>query len=72
MSRAHPGKSDTYKEKIRVRKNREKERKVFKQAKSEFFEIYGNEAPINRAKIRRLKEQIKKNKRINKPFWFKK
>jgi hypothetical protein len=49
-----------------VRKKRQGERRLLKMAKLRFKKMYGEMVPINRSVIRRLKVQIKKEKKGSK------
>jgi hypothetical protein len=55
--------SVNYKKKIETRKKRQGERRVLKMAKMRFRKLYGNDVPLNRSIIRRLKVQIKSEKK---------
>ncbi len=49
-----------------MRKRRTAERRLLKLAKQRFRRMYGEEVPLNRSVIRRLKVTIKKEKTIGK------
>lgn len=59
-SRVHPGESDSYRKKIKRREERVFERMLLAKAKERHAEFYGEEAPLNRVKIRKFKKEIKK------------
>lgn len=59
-SRVHPGESDSYRRKIQRREERTLERKLLELAKLKHDEMFGENAPINRVKIRKFKKEFKK------------
>ena len=58
-SRVHPGESDAYKRKIQRREERTFDRELLALAKQRHAEVYGQNAPINRVKIRKFKREIR-------------
>ncbi len=56
MSRKHPGTSDAYNKKIKVRKMRKHDRAILRLAKEKFYRENGEEAELNRVAIRRFKK----------------
>ncbi len=59
-SRVHPGESDSYKRKIERREERIIERQLLAMAKKKHNELFGENAPLNRVKIRKFKKELKK------------
>ena len=56
MSRVHPGKSETYARKVERRKEREFDRELLRLAKIKHSHELGDDAPLDRVKIRRFKK----------------
>lgn len=55
----HPGESDAYRKKIERREERAFERWLLALAKERHLATYGNDAPINRVKIRKFKRDLR-------------
>ena len=56
MSRVHPGKSETYARKVERRKEREFDRELLRLAKIKHSRELGEDATLDRVKIRRFKK----------------
>ena len=56
----HPGESESYKRKIQRREERVLERQLLQMAKQKHYELYGENEPLNRVKIRKFKKELKK------------
>ena len=61
MSRTHPRSSSAYNKKVQRRKEREVDRELLRLAKIKHAEEFGDEAPIDRVKIRRYKKELRKS-----------
>lgn len=59
MSRVHPGKSESYAKKVERRKERAFDRELLRLAKIKHSRDLGENAPLDRVKIRRFKKTIK-------------
>ena len=59
MSRVHPGKSNSYAKKVQRREERTFDRELLRLAKIEHAEKFGEDAPLDRVKIRRFKRILK-------------
>ena len=60
MSRTHPGQSTAFNQKVTRRREREVDRELLRLAKLKHAESFGNDAPIDRVKIRRFKKELRK------------
>jgi CRISPR/Cas system endoribonuclease Cas6 (RAMP superfamily) len=56
----HPGESEAYRRKIQRREEREFERNLLNKAKIRHRELYGENTPINRVKIRKFKRELRR------------
>ena len=61
MSRTHPNSSNAYNKKVQRRKEREVDRELLRLAKEKHSNEYGDDAPIDRVKIRRYKKELRKS-----------
>ncbi len=61
MSRTHPRSSTAYNKKVQRRREREVDRELLRLAKIKHADEYGDEAPIDRVKIRRYKKELRKS-----------
>ena len=59
MSRVHPGRSETYARKVERRKEREFDRELLRLAKIKHARELGEDAALDRVKIRRFKREIR-------------
>jgi len=59
MSRVHPGQSNSYARKIQRREERAFDRELLRLAKVKHAEEFGEDASLDRVKIRRFKKQIR-------------
>lgn len=59
MSRVHPGTSNSYATKLRRRKERTVDRELLRRAKIRHAQEFGEDAPLDRVKIRTFKKQLK-------------
>ena len=60
MSRTHPGQSTAFNKKVTRRREREVDRELLRLAKLKHAESFGDDAPIDRVKIRRYKKELRK------------
>ena len=60
MSRTHPGQSTAFNKKVTRRREREVDRELLRLAKIKHVESFGDDAPIDRVKIRRYKKELRK------------
>lgn len=61
MSRTHPNSSNAYNKKVQRRREREVDRELLRLAKIRHGNEFGEEAPIDRVKIRRYKKELRKS-----------
>lgn len=61
MSRTHPNSSNAYNKKVQRRREREVDRELLRLAKIRHSNEFGEEAPIDRVKIRRYKKELRKS-----------
>ena len=61
MSRTHPNSSNAYNKKVQRRKEREVDRELLRLAKIKHANEFGDDAPIDRVKIRRYKKELRKS-----------
>ena len=59
MSRVHPGRSETYARKVERRREREFDRELLRLAKIKHARELGEDAALDRVKIRRFKKQLR-------------
>ena len=59
MSRVHPGQSNSYARKIQRREERTFDRELLRLAKIEHAQMYGEDTPLDRVKIRRFKRNLR-------------
>jgi hypothetical protein len=64
MSRSHPGQSNDYNRKLKIRDARKKQRNIHKTAKEMYRSIYSFDAEkkYNRNKLNKIKDQLTKCK----------
>ena len=61
MSRTHPNSSQAYNKKVQRRREREVDRELLRLAKLKHANEYGEDAQIDRVKIRRYKKELRKS-----------
>ena len=61
MSRTHPNSSTAYNKKVQRRREREVDRELLRLAKIKHADEFGEDAPIDRVKIRRYKKELRKS-----------
>ena len=61
MSRAHPGQSAQYRDKITKRRQRKEDRAVLREAKKLFYLEFGQFVELDRVAIRRIKKKVRKD-----------
>ena len=60
MSRKHPGQSLAFNKKVQRRKEREFERELLHHAKLKHSQLFGEDKPLDRVKIRRYRKELRK------------
>jgi len=61
MSRTHPRSSLAYNKKVQRRREREVDRELLRLAKMKHADAFGEDAPLDRVKIRRFKKELRKS-----------